>query len=87
MAVYLSNRGLFATEGSLSPPADDSLAFLPPEMLQEATLTAEEAIEQLALPAQLSNGAEAPRRNRNQSKSAFYFYQGTATLAAPFLQF
>ena len=63
---------------SLSPP--DILTFLPPELAQEATLTAEEALEQLALPAPLHNGAEAPRRNRNLSKSAFYFYQGQPAL-------
>ena len=74
---------LFSSDGSMSPPADDGLTFLPPELLQEATLTAEEAIEQLALPAHLSNDAEMPRKRGNLSKSAFYFYQGKVTPDAP----
>nr|KAG5689372.1 hypothetical protein BaRGS_019746 [Batillaria attramentaria] len=60
--------------GGGSPP-DAMLSALPPEVVEEATMTAEEAIEELALPGDLD--AAEPRRGSNVSKDAFYFYQGS----------
>lgn len=58
-----------------SPP-ETLLSALPPEVAGEATMTAEEAIEDLALPGDLDT-AELKRGGPNTPKDSFYFYQGS----------
>lgn len=58
--------------GGSSP--DALLSAVPPEMAEEATMTAEEAIEELALPGDVETFG--PRKGSNIWKDAFYFYQG-----------
>ncbi|KAK7087298.1 hypothetical protein V1264_021369 [Littorina saxatilis] len=58
----------------------DSVSMLPPELAAEATMTAEEAVQQLTLPSDLDrndNSAGHRRGGKNLSKKAFYFYQAS----------